>query len=143
MISWLLFVQIVLTVCWGTYLAVESHFPPFRVPRDWLIRVLDPRDERGGKTKEAPLGGLGRSIAFLIGCPWCTSAYVSAAVVYVTQIFVSVPLPGLVWASACMLTGVLSDARGWGEERYRLNRARVFQAHEQIKRDGFQLPEDW
>jgi len=132
-----------MAVAWFTYLAVESHFPPIRIPRDFLIRKLDPRDRQGNKTGEAVLGGFGRSVGYLLGCPWCTSAYVSAAVIYVTQTWTSVPLPYLVWAGACMFTGMLSDARGWGEEKYKLNRARVFQEHDRIKSSGVQLPPQW
>lgn len=39
-------------------------------------------------------------LAYLITCPYCTSAYVAAGVVIVTDQFESVPLPWLTWAAA-------------------------------------------
>lgn len=134
---------LVLAVCSLTYLLVESALPLIAVPRNFLIRWLDPRDELGVKTAESPLGGFGRAVGYLMGCPWCTSAWVALAVVYLTQTYTSVPLPWLVVAAAHYLTGALSDARGWGEERYRLNRAQVFAKHEELKKAGFRLPPQW
>lgn len=33
----------------------------------------------------------------LLGCPWCITIWVAAAVVAVTDIYISVPLPVFVW----------------------------------------------
>lgn len=60
----------------------------FDVPRDWLNDIAPP------------------FIVALIACPWCVSAYTTAAVVGGAQALASVPLPLLVWFAgwevACM-----------------------------------------
>lgn len=48
-------------------------------------------------------------LADLVTCPWCASAYVGAAVVWATDLATSVPLPGLVWAGALVVAGLLGE----------------------------------
>lgn len=138
----LLYVLICLSVYWYTYLAVASKFPLLFRPRRFLIGWLDPRDRNGRKVGKPPLGGLGRAVGFLLGCEWCTSAYASAGVIWVTVHYTSVPLPYLVWSAACVITGVIADWLGWGNEKYRLNVTRRIMLEDDLKKRGYEIPEE-
>lgn len=137
---WFLLILVCLTTSWVTYLAVASKL--FKAPRDKMISWLDPRDEMNVKIGRAPLGWFGRSVGFLMGCEWCTSAYVAAAVIYATAGYVSVPLPVLWWGPACMFTGTMASVLGWGEQRWRLNRAQTWQAEDDFRKRGFRIPQE-
>jgi hypothetical protein len=78
---------------------------------DWKIEWLAKRNLAGKHHLDPPdghLGALGRSLAYLFRCPWCMSVWVGAGLTYATTFFTSVPLPWLVWAGACAVTGLLS-----------------------------------
>ncbi len=83
-------------VCLTTYRAARlialDAFPPVAVPRDWVLRKL----------------GDDHWFSYLITCMWCVSIYVSGAVVLVTDRFVSVPLPWLLWPAASAVTGYMA-----------------------------------
>lgn len=118
-----------------TRFAVTDHLPFVRVPRDWVVGWLDPRDENGAKTqggKEPPLGGFGRAIAYLLTCPWCMSFWMALGVVWVTTNWYSVPAPwlavGAVWAGA----GWLSAIEGWAEEWWRLTKNRRYEVRKNL-----------
>lgn len=44
-----------------------------------------------------------------ITCPWCAGAWTTAIVVVVTDLFASVPLPGLQWAAAGTVVGLIGS----------------------------------
>jgi hypothetical protein len=46
-------------------------------------------------------------LAYLLSCMWCMSVWVSGLIVLGTMIFVSVPLPVLVWLASSGATGFL------------------------------------
>ena len=85
-----------------TRLGVEDVI--FDRPRDWLL------DHTSGK------------LEVLLSCPWCFSAYTTAAAVAVTDAWRDVPLPGLVWLAgwqvACIAywTAALISARATAED---------------------------
>jgi uncharacterized protein DUF1360 len=140
---WLLIFLIFLATHRGTRLLVADKLPLIAVPRQWLITKLDPRDEKTGKrTEPAPLGAFGRALAYLVTCEWCTSAYVGAAIVWATIHWIDVPAPYLVWAAASSVTGLLAAAEGWGEQRFRLNLARMWLAHDDMEKRGYKMPEE-
>lgn len=139
---WMLVPLIWMSTFWFTYLAVASKLPLIATPRNWLIAKLDPRDELNNKVGDPALRGFGRAFGYLLGCEWCTSAYVGAAVVYLTAEYASVPLPVLVWASASVFTGSLADMLGWGNQRWKLNRARTWQAEDDFRKRGYKIPEE-
>ncbi len=116
--GWYVAVLISLATFRLTRLIIKDSFPPIKTPRDAVLNWLDPDDEwkiewlaRHGTGLEPPdghLGALGRSLAYLITCPWCMSVWVGGGLTYVVTLYTSVPLPYLVWASACAVTGLLS-----------------------------------
>lgn len=87
---------VVLLVPLATYrvsrLIALDAFPPVAVPRDWVLRKLG--DEHW--------------FSYLITCMWCVSVYVSGGIVLVTDQFVSVPLPWLLWPAASAVTGYMA-----------------------------------
>lgn len=87
---------VVVLVCLTTYrvsrfIALDA-FPPVAVPRDWVLRKL----------------GDDHWFSYLITCMWCVSVYVSGGLVLVTDHWVSVPLPWLVWPAASAVTGYMA-----------------------------------
>lgn len=139
---WMTFILFALTVYWGTYLAVASKLPLFATPRKWLITKLDPRDNLNRKIGDPALRGFGRAFGYLLGCEWCTSAWVGAVAVKALTLYTSVPLPVMWWASACVITGSIADMLGWGNQRWRLNRALTWQAEDDFRKRGYQIPEE-
>lgn len=73
------------------FIALDA-FPPVAVPRDWVLRKL----------------GDDHWFSYLITCMWCVSVYVSGVLVLVTDQFVSVPLPWLVWPAASAVAGYMA-----------------------------------
>lgn len=138
--QWLLILLIFLAVYRGTRLLVADALPFVSVPRRWLVRILDPRDEQRQRTEPAPLGGFGRSIAYLITCEWCTSAYVGALIVWATTRWISVPVPLLVWAASSAFTGLTAAWEGWNEQKFKLAEARMWLAHDDMKTRGYTIP---
>jgi hypothetical protein len=53
-----------------------------------------------------------RSIAYLWECDWCTSVWVSGALVYALTFFVSMPLPWLTWGAVAAGVGLLAEVEG-------------------------------
>jgi Protein of unknown function (DUF1360) len=113
-----------------TRLLIKDTFPPVLWLRDNLVggwRPLTPGEQeiqsrQPGGNQAFPLTEIGgvtnrwvtrRSwvphwLAELLSCPWCASAYVSGALVAVTDITYGVPVPWLVgpavWAVAALLS---------------------------------------
>lgn len=123
---WFVFLLLVLTAYRTTRLIIKDTFPPVLWLRDVLAggwRPLTEKDHREPvqtrtwKTTEHD----GRQmrwvervswsphwLAELITCPWCASAYVSGALVAVTDVVYGLPVPWLVgpavWAGAALLS---------------------------------------
>lgn len=118
--GWYVAVLIALATFRLTRLIIKDEFPPVKWPRDKILNWLDPDDEykiewlaKHGTGLEPPdghLGAVGRSLAYLLACPWCMSVWVGAGLTYATTFYVTVPLPWLVWAGACAAAGILSLA---------------------------------
>ena len=125
-----------------TRLLVADNLPLVKIPRTWITRTLDPRDDKGVRVEPSPLGGFGRAIAYLVTCEWCTSAYVGVGVVWAATQWVNVPAPWLVAAAASSFTGLLAAAEGWGEQRFRLNLAHMWLAHDDMEKRGYKMPEE-
>ncbi len=85
-------VLIFLTVYRVTRLIALDAFPLFAVPRDAVLRRL----------------GEDHWFSYLITCMWCTSVYVSGAVVGLADLWISVPLPVMVWLAASAITGYMA-----------------------------------
>lgn len=126
-----LLVLIVLTSWRLTRFAVTDTLPFVRVPRDWAVGWLDPRDPnnkpmqpigKDGQPHDPPLGAFGRGCAYLLTCSWCMSWWASGLVVWATVHWYSVPAPWLAWGAAWAVAGWLAAIEGWCEERWRLNR---------------------
>lgn len=102
-----------------TRLVIEDTFPPLGVPREWLINWWDPddkwilakdlKDQYKHPNARPHWGALGRSLRYLFSCPWCMSVWTGAGVVYVTTLFVDVPLPWAVWIASSAITGLLAS----------------------------------
>lgn len=125
MSPWLLLVLLVLAAYRLTRLVIKDTFPPALWVRDRLAGGwrplteadhLEPVQTRTWKTTEHD-GRMMRWVtraawspgwlAELLTCPWCASAYVSGAVVALTDLTYGVPAPWLtgvaVWAGASLL----------------------------------------
>lgn len=160
-----------------TRLAVKDEVPIVKVPRDALIRFLDPTPEQiaaepglkghwNGRRPNLPLfilagqlliagaiftavllaadltgwaaataittalvaavlaiigaGNSGNTIAYLLECPWCMSAWIGGAVVLVASQVVSVPVPFLAWIAASSVTGLASNVEARHDQAYEL-----------------------
>lgn len=120
--GWLVLVLLSLTTFRLTRLIIKDTFPPVAVPRDkivswfhpdddWKIEWLAKRDLAGKPFLDPPtghLGAVGRSLAYLLTCPWCMSTWVGGGLVWATTHWVSVPLPFLVWGAVIGISGLLS-----------------------------------
>ena len=113
--AWLLTLLVVLAVHRLTRLAIADEIPVVKVPRDRIVDWLDPVAGRRGHW-----GGFGRSVAYLLGCPWCMSVWVGAFVVWGTAWTVGLPVPWLVWAAASSVTGWAASAESEHDQRYAL-----------------------
>jgi Protein of unknown function (DUF1360) len=82
-------VGVVLATWRATHLVVDDDFPPIRWLRDRL---------QGGP------GWLGD----LVGCRWCASVWVAAAITAAADWWVGLARPVLVWAAAAALTPPLA-----------------------------------
>jgi hypothetical protein len=127
----LLIILLFLAVYRGTRLIVKDKIPVIDIPREafvqrWgafedALRIPDPKRHnwlvRGFRYVFAgqwpSINGLTRtnlvmkSLAYLWECPWCTSVWVGAAVVYTSAQYVDLPYPWLVWGAASAVTGLL------------------------------------
>jgi len=77
-------------------------------PRVWAQTKAEASYERrtGQRSGEEWLSWGG----YLLNCPWCMGAWISAAVTVGTMLVASVPLPVLVWLTASTVTGLLPRA---------------------------------
>lgn len=114
--GWLLVILVILAIHRLTRLAVADEIPIVKVPRDAAVNWLDPLDGR-----PAPWGGFGKSVAYLLGCPWCMSVWVGAVVVWGTVLVHGLPVPWLVWAAASSVTGWAASAESEHDQRWKLN----------------------
>lgn len=127
----LLVILLFLTVYRGTRLIVSDKLPVIDLPREAFVqrwgsyadaeRILDTkrynfvvRAWRYVFAGQWPsINGVTRtnlvmkSLAYLWECPWCTSVWVGAAVVYTSAQYVDLPYPWLVWGAASAVTGLL------------------------------------
>lgn len=140
--NWLLIFLIFAATHRATLFLVADKLPLVKAPRDWLTRKLDPRDNTGKTVEPAPLGGFGRALAYLITCERCTSAWVGGAIVWAATQYVSVPYPWLVWAASSSVTSLLAAVEGWGEQRFRLQLAQMWLAHDDMEKRGYTMPEE-
>jgi hypothetical protein len=115
--AWLLVVLVVVATHRLTRLVVADEIPLVKVPRDRMVGWLDP-DQPG---RRAPWGGFGRSVAYLLGCPWCMSIWVGGALVWLTVQVHGLPVPWLVWLAASSCTGWAASAESEHEQRWELN----------------------
>lgn len=124
-----------------TRLAVTDTLPFVRVPRDWAIAWLDPRDAlneptqpigKDGKPHDPPLGRFGRAAAYLLTCSWCMSFWAAGVVVWATTYWYSIPAPWLVWGATWAVAGWLAAIEGWCEESWRLTRNRRWQVRKEL-----------
>lgn len=127
----LLVTLLFLTVYRGTRLIVKDKLPVIDIPREafvqrwgayadveripdlkrysWPVRAF--RYVFAGQWPA--INGLDRtnlvmkSLAYLWECPWCTSVWVGAAVVYASAYYIDLPYPWLVWGAASAVTGLL------------------------------------
>lgn len=112
---WLLVVLTCLAVYRLTRLLTRDHLPLIAVPREAIVNYLDPVMVVDGTpvspTPRRPWGTVGWSLAFLLGCDWCMSVWVSAGVVVGEHYWVGVPWPlvVLLGLSASAVTGVLAQ----------------------------------
>ncbi len=123
---WFTLIMIFLATHRFTRLMTRDEIPLIKEPREKLLDWLDPRDDQNVPV-DKPVGGfarfvayLGRAIAYLLECDWCTSAYTGGLVVFVTCQFTSVPLPWLVWAAASSVTGLIAGAEARQEQNYKI-----------------------
>ena len=105
---WLLLVLVALATHRLTRLAVDDHLPVIAVPRERIRYYFGEFNATGELISGRNLGIVGWSIAYLLGCPWCTSPYIAAALVFGALGDVSIPLPWLWVAAASTFTGLLS-----------------------------------
>jgi hypothetical protein len=121
-VGFLVFVLLALATFRTTRLLIKDEFPPVKWPRDKILNWLDPDDDwkiewlakrnlAGEKLVDPPdghLGALGRTIAYLMTCPWCASVWVAAGATYIATLFTSVQLPWLMWPAVAGVSGLLS-----------------------------------
>lgn len=105
----LLIVVLALAVHRTTRLLTRDQVPLIKRPRDLVLAWIDPRDTDGHEVGRGPLGGLGRSIAYLMECDWCMSVWVSGALTWATAEMVGLPWPWLVWPAMSTVTGLISS----------------------------------
>lgn len=92
-----------------TRLLTRDQVPVIKRPRDLVLAWIDPRDTEGHEVGRAPLGGFGRSIAYLMECDWCMSVWVAGALTWATATTVGLPLPWLVWPALSTVTGLIAS----------------------------------
>jgi hypothetical protein len=120
--AWLLVTLIFLATHRLTRLAIHDAIPLVKIPRDRAIEWLDPTPEQIQRNPAAKghWGNTGRALAYLLECPWCMSVYVAAAVVVVTDLAASVPVPWLVWIAASSVTGLMADYSARVDQQHEL-----------------------
>jgi hypothetical protein len=119
-VAWLVALLTILAIHRLTRLAVADEIPVVKVPREKLQNWFDPLDGR-----LPPAGGRLRSIAYLLGCPWCMSIWIGAILVLVVCHVVSLPVPALVWLAASSVTGWAASAESEHEQRHTLRQRQI------------------
>jgi Protein of unknown function (DUF1360) len=119
--AWLLVLLMILTTHRGTRLVVQDDLPLVKIPRDRIASYFGRFDAAGNLIEGRQLGKVGWSIAYVLGCPWCSSVWVGGLVVWATTWFASVPVPVLVWLAASSVTGLIANHESEHEQRYELN----------------------
>jgi hypothetical protein len=126
----------VLLACLATYritrFITADAFPLVAVPRRWIDKHWNPfpSDDAWDSYKAAPPAaqrivnerlleehgvhrptGLKRSIAYLVGCAWCTSIWVGAGVTAFVMIFIGLTWPWyvLLWLTTSAVTGMITQ----------------------------------
>lgn len=123
---WLMLVLVLLAVHRVTRLLVDDSIPLIARPREAVQRYFGEYDGQGNLLGGRQLGVVGWSVAYLLGCPWCTSVYVATGVVFGLGAWVSVPLPWLWVAAGSSVTGFLSGVlESEHELRYRKLEAEI------------------
>lgn len=130
---WMLVALVTLATYRLTRLITADAFPPIARPRRWLDKHWNPfpdqdaweayassppevrkivnenlRQQYGIRSRPT---GWRRSIAYLVGCAWCTSIWVGAGVSAFAMIFIGLTWPWfvLVWLSASAVTGLVTQ----------------------------------
>jgi hypothetical protein len=98
---------------------VDKHWNPFPDDNAWDAYRAAPkavqdiawkniREQYGIKSRPT---GLKRSVAYLIGCAWCTSIWVGAGVTGFVMIFIGLTWPWflLLWLTSSSVTGLISQ----------------------------------
>jgi hypothetical protein len=125
------FACLVLTAYRVTRLVTKDDFPPILWLRDRLVGGWRPLTEKEyrepvqGRAWRAVDGEDGTRLrwverkawvphwlAELLGCPWCVSAYISGALVLVTDLTYGLPVPWLIGPAVWALTALLAS-REW------------------------------
>jgi hypothetical protein len=120
--SWLLVLLIFLATHRLTRLAIADEVPVVKVPRDALIRFLDPTPQMvaAQPSLRGHWGNKGRALAYLLECPWCMSTWTGGAIVFATDLFMSVPAPILVWIAASSVTGLIANLEARQDQAHEL-----------------------
>ena len=94
----LIFALLALSTWRWTHLIVEDTFPPIAKPRTWII-------------ERKPMG----SVAYLLGCTYCSSVWVAAAHVVALDLLTDYPAPApvLLAASLSILTAFAETVVDW------------------------------
>lgn len=97
---------------------IDKHWNPFPDQNSWDAYRASPKraQEIVRENLTAQLGitarptGWRRSIAYLVGCAWCTSIWVSAGVTAFVMIFIGLTWPWfiLLWLTSSSVTGLIS-----------------------------------
>lgn len=130
---WMTVALVMLTTFRLTRFITTDAFPLVARPRRWIDKQWNPfpdqdawesyikspkavraivdenlRDKFGIKSRPT---GLKRSIAYLIGCSWCTSIWVAAGVTGFAMIFIGLTWPWffLLWLSASAVAGLVAQ----------------------------------
>ena len=96
--AWLLLVVLGLTTYRATRLVVRDDFPPIKAVRTRIQRLRPMANEYdywwGGE---------------LVSCHWCTSGWISLALVGLADLLTSVPVPLLMWGAAWAIGAWIND----------------------------------
>lgn len=118
--AWLL----VLLICLATHrlsrLLTRDEIPIVKVPREALLTFLDPtqQDVAAGRASVRKRSRAEKSIAYLLTCDWCMSAYAGGGIVLATALTIGLPAPLLVWGAASTVTGLIASWEGEHDLRW-------------------------
>lgn len=88
---WVTLVLVSLATFRATWFVTVDDFPPMKLFRESVERRFGERS----------------SLTYLVTCLWCVSVWLGGFITILTDLFVSVPLPALVWATSSAVTGIL------------------------------------